>query len=53
MHIGYLTIGIILGLAGFGMLLYAMATSPAIRKRDKYLKQRAAEHHQPPHDSRE
>lgn len=53
MHMGYLTIGIILGLAGVGMLLYAMVTSPSLRRRDKYLKQKAAETHQPTHDSRE
>ncbi|USG67092.1 hypothetical protein NDK47_07315 [Brevibacillus ruminantium] len=53
MHMGYLIIGIICGLAGIGMLLYAMVTSPAIRNRDKLLKKKAAEHHRPNHDSHE
>jgi hypothetical protein len=41
----YLIIGIVLGLAGFGMLFYAMASSPLLRKRDRDLRKKSAEHH--------
>ncbi len=41
----YLIIGIVLGLAGFGVLFYAMASSPLQRKRDQELRKKSAEHH--------
>ncbi|CAJ1001650.1 MULTISPECIES: hypothetical protein [Brevibacillus] len=41
----YLIIGIVLGLAGFGMLFYAMSNSPLKQKRDQALRKKSAEQH--------
>lgn len=43
----YLIIGIVLGIAGFGMLFAAMATSPFLKKSKEKRKRIAAENHRP------
>ncbi|MFD2370763.1 hypothetical protein ACFSO0_12580 [Brevibacillus sp. GCM10020057] len=43
----YLIIGIVLALAGFGMLFSAMASSPALKKNREKLRKKAAENHRP------
>lgn len=43
----YLIIGILLALAGFGMLFTAMASSPVLKKRKLERKKKAAENHRP------
>ncbi|WNC13399.1 hypothetical protein [Brevibacillus brevis] len=43
----YLIIGIVLALAGFGMLFAAMASSPVLKKNREKLRKKAAEHHHP------
>lgn len=43
----YLIIGIVLALAGFGMLFAAMATSPALKRMKRERKKKAAEQHRP------
>ncbi|MBY0086570.1 hypothetical protein H7K37_15595 [Brevibacillus brevis] len=43
----YLTIGIILGVAGIGMLLLAMTSSPILKKNRLERRRQAAENHRP------
>jgi hypothetical protein len=46
MSMGYLILGIITGLAGFGMLFMAMSSSPILKAREKKLREQALENHQ-------
>ncbi|GED69162.1 hypothetical protein BRE01_28640 [Brevibacillus reuszeri] len=43
----YLIIGIVLGVAGFGMLLAAMTSSPLVKQRKLERQRKAAENHRP------
>ncbi|MFF0827813.1 hypothetical protein ACFYU8_13120 [Brevibacillus sp. NPDC003359] len=43
----YLTIGIVLGVAGIGMLLFAMTSSPILKKNRMERRRQAAENHRP------
>lgn len=43
----YLIIGILLALAGFGMLFAAMSSSPILKKRKQERRRKAAENHRP------
>ncbi|GIO09116.1 hypothetical protein J31TS6_51440 [Brevibacillus reuszeri] len=43
----YLIIGIVLGVAGFGMLLFAMTSSPLVKQRKLERQRKAAENHRP------
>ncbi|GED31486.1 MULTISPECIES: hypothetical protein [Brevibacillus] len=43
----YLIIGIVLALAGFGMLFAAMASSPILKKNRMERRKKAAENHRP------
>lgn len=43
----YLIIGILMAAAGIGMLLYAMTSSPILKKNRQKLRKHAAENHRP------
>ncbi|EJL46266.1 hypothetical protein BAG01nite_11340 [Brevibacillus agri] len=43
----YLIIGIVLAIAGFGMLFAAMSSSPVLKKNREKRRRQAAENHRP------
>jgi hypothetical protein len=43
----YLIIGIVLALAGFGMLFAAISSSPVLKKNRQERRKKAAENHRP------
>ncbi|MFY0542583.1 hypothetical protein [Brevibacillus sp. H7] len=47
----YLILGIITGLAGFGMLFMAMSSSPFLKARNKKLREKSLENHHSGEDS--